>query len=62
MLSNKDLVQKFIEYIDNLPDDSDACFDDFYDSVKVPKKYRSDFCSCALIKGYDKYKMSPKEK
>ncbi len=46
------MLKEFTKYIENLPEDSKATIDDFYDLIEIPRKDRSDFATAALLKQY----------
>jgi hypothetical protein len=46
------LAEMFKEFIDNLPEDSDATIDDFYDHVGIDEDDRSDFATAAILSQY----------
>ena len=52
MAKEQEMAVQLKEYIDALEDGSEATIDNFYDSIGIKAKHRSDYITAALFKQY----------
>lgn len=47
---NTDLAKLFVDYMKELPENSNKTMDDFFDHVNLPINLRNDFAVAAILK------------